>query len=458
MKPTSTDATAAAAVDRRTGLLTEIEHYANPPEWPRTFSMSVGHVADTNLNGDWPADRMSTGMVFASHAAASRAAVGEALERYCANFVPAGLPQASFAQLSAAGVRAIDPRSLRLYSDEQYATEEFPFVPFTADLRVRWAAGRSMSSEAPMLAPAGIVFANFHSTVYAGEPRTNALLFAGLAAGRSRREAELAAMQEIIERDAVEIWWRAGGSACAVPEELLPGLSAALSSQTDQFEHTVLAVPNRWQVPVVAVVLFDPEYDILAVGTAARPEVLSAAYKAAAEAVSLRSYSKGLLDPAGGPWKAVELGLFGASLLKPFRSDRHYCDSFRSDFADMPDLCCNSQYYLDARAQQRVAHLRSPKETASPAVLRPVAGDVHEAYRQRLAELGHDPVSVDLTTPDVAAAGHSVVRVIAPGTYSNAAAGFPLRGGSRWCTEPQQLGLVEQPLDVTSPILPLPHT
>jgi ribosomal protein S12 methylthiotransferase accessory factor len=42
---------------------------------------------------------------------------------------------------------------------------------------------------------------------------------------------------------------------------------------------------------------------------------------------------------------------------------------------------------------------------------------------------GYRVVSVDVTTPDVLAAGLRVVRVVVPGLYSNAAAGLPFLGG-----------------------------
>ncbi|MGY5765357.1 YcaO-like family protein [Brachybacterium sp. DNPG3] len=462
-------------IDRRTGLLTELEAYASPPEWPRGFRMIVGHVADTGRDGTWPSDRMSTGMGFVAPGGdasvrpadpIAAAAVGEALERYCGNFVPAGLPSASWSALADRGIDAIDPQSLLLYSAQQHARPGFPFLPLTRDLPVRWTAGTAMRGGGPRLVPASLVFPNFHATRYPGEPRTNATVYAGLAAGSSRRRAETSALEEIIERDAVEVWWRAGGPAIGVPDERIPGLRAELEDATGDLEFTVLAVPNRWRVPVVAVVVHDAALRILAVGTAARPRMLDAARKAAAEAVSLRSYSKGLLDADGGAWLAVDLGLFGASRLAPFRADRRYLDSFAPDLSDMHDLCCNSQYYLDPRALAEVDRLRRPERMLAaeelPDLLEPPASpeadDLRELYLDRLAEAGVEPVSIDLTTGDVEEAGFAAVRVIAPGTYSNAAAATPFLAGERWRTEPVELGLRPDPVPADRPLPPLPHT
>nr|WP_243710553.1 hypothetical protein [Micromonospora sp. KC213] len=66
---------------------------------------------------------------------------------------------------------------------------------------------------------------------------------------------------------------------------------------------------------------------------------------------------------------------------------------------------------------------------------------------------------MDVTTPDAAAAGVAVVRVVAPGTYGNPPAAYPFLGGSRLYTDPLRLGQRATPLpeaDVNR--VPLPHT
>ena len=449
-------------VDSRTGIVTDLEQYETVPEWPSAFHMCAAHVAQTNASGEWPADRMSTGMGFGSVRQAAFGALGEAIERYCGNFVPNGLPQAAFDDFIAAGVPAADPQTLLLYSPRQYARTDFPFVELTRDLPVRWVRGTSLSTGETTHVPASVTYANFYATRYRNEPWTNATVYAGLAAGPSRETANASAMQEIIERDAVEIWWRAGGCAYALPEAEITAVSGMLASQTGQFEFSLLGIPNIWGVPVVAAVLYDPEFDIIAVGTAARPTSRQAVAKAAAEAVSLRSYSKGLLTARGGAWQAVELGLFGESRLAPFRADRRYVRSFAADFSDMHDLCANSQYYLDPAARADVDYLRAPDRELAPGTFfretDVAAADQYDYYLEALLAGGVEPVSVDLTTRDAALNSFYAVRVIAPGTYSNAAAGTPFLAGERWLIEPVALGLSKDPINPDRPIRPLPHT
>lgn len=418
-------------VDGRTGVITRTEHYLNPPEWPEEFRVVGGSIANVGFDRPWHADQLSTGTAFGSLQRATVSAMGEGIERYCGNFVPEGLVHASYAELAAAGGAAVDPASLCLFSDEQYALDGFPFVRFGRDLPVRWAAGRDLSSGAETLVPASIVYVNYFLGPRLSEPLTNFVFFAGLAAGPDRRAAETAAMEELIERDTVELWWDSDEPALGV--ELPDDLHRTMTACADPaLEYVVLQIPGPWRVPVLGVAVRDPELDIVALGTAARPDPADAVLKAAGEAISLRSLSKGLLDQGAGLWQAAELGLFDSGALKPWRADRRYLDSYAADFHDVTDLLCQSQIYLDPRTRPWTEHLFAPAGRVPLGDLATVAGDPWPHYRDELTRIGgQPPVSVDLTTADVAEAGLSVVRVVAPGVYTNAPAGFAPRDPRR---------------------------
>ncbi|GAA3246929.1 hypothetical protein GCM10020256_74840 [Streptomyces thermocoprophilus] len=63
------------------------------------------------------ADPAAFGTSWESAEAAQQAAVGEAIERYCGNYVdPARLICGSFASLTARGLNVVDPATLVLYS------------------------------------------------------------------------------------------------------------------------------------------------------------------------------------------------------------------------------------------------------------------------------------------------------------------------------------------------------
>ncbi len=64
-----------------------------------------------------------------------------------------------------------------------------------------------------------------------------------------------------------------------------------------------------------------------------------------------------------------------------------------------------------------------------------------------LAELGLEVLALELTTPDVAAAGFRVFRITVPGTIDIAAdARYPRLGGRRLYELPVRLGVRDRPL------------
>lgn len=424
-------------VDPRTGIVTETQRYTNPPEWPSEFHLVTASVADVGHDRPWRADRVSTGTAYGSERRALMASIGEAVERYCGNFIPAGLRRATWNALTDAGVRAVDPQQLRLFSKEQYDEPGFPFVPFDRDVAVCWVEGTDLVDSGATLVPASLVYINYLYGPRATEPVTNFVAYAGLAAGPDRRTAETSAMEEIIERDAVELWWDSGEAARRV--DLPRDLAAQMADCADpMLEYVVLEIPGPWRVPVMAVVARDPVLDLVVLGSAARPDPAAAVLKAAGEAVSLRSLAKGLLDPQGGPHTAVAEGIVDGSALKPWRADRAYLDDYADDFRDVTDLLCQAQIYLDPRTRPWTDRLFGEgAEVSLDDVGRRLAVDADPErlwrhYRDECVRVGGaHPVSVDVTTPDIATAGLSVVRVTAPGTYGNAPAGFQPRDPAR---------------------------
>lgn len=424
-------------IDHRTGIVTETQRYTNPDEWPRAFHLVTTSVADVGHDRPWRADQVSTGTAYGSLERATTSAIGEAVERYCGNFVPAGLLRASWSELAGAGVRAVDPRQLRLFSKEQYDEPGFPFVPFTQHLAVCWAQGRDLVTGRATLVPASMVYVNYLYGPRANEPVTNFVAYAGLATGPDPRAAEIAALEEIIERDAVELWWDSGEPArrVALPDALWEEMTGCADPA---LEYVVLEVPGPWRVPVIAVVVRDPALDLVALGSAARPDPAAAVLKAAGEAVSLRSLAKGLLDPEGGPHTAVAAGVVDGSALKPWRADRSYLDDYAEDFRDVTDLLCQAQIHLDPRTRPWTDRLFTEGDEVTLADVErrlAVADDPDIRWRHYRDECvrvgGAHPVAVDVTTPDIAAAGLAVVRVTAPGTYGNAPAGFQPRDPTR---------------------------
>lgn len=442
-------------VDDRTGIISRLTPASTPDAFPASFGLVASVLSDTTRFSAWPSDSSGAGYAFADEAAATAAAVGEAVERYCGNLVPPGLARASHRQLVAAGLDALDPASVALFSPGQYARPGFPFVPMTADLDLEWAPGVDLTTGAPVLVPASLVWVSYPAAAARrGLPVTNPIIQAGLAAGPDTAGGRLGALHEVLERDAMALSWH-GRRPLRLVEP--PAALAALGRGRQGSMHTrFLAFSCEDTGTVVAgAVVRDPATGYLTMGTAARASAEPALRKALAEAFQLQLFVAGYDDPDGPYMRAAR---DPRSPLKPWRADRSYGDAYRADLADVVDYGCHLQLHLDHRIQDRFeAELTSavtgtihwtgldPPESA--------AEDPDVALDRlvgRLLDVGERVLAVDVTTADVRPTGLRACRVLVPGRYSNSAAGLPFLGGDRLATSLGGDLAARRPL-------PLPH-
>ncbi|TDB76955.1 YcaO-like family protein [Micromonospora sp. KC723] len=388
--------------DRRTGLVTALHHERLP----------VGlHVTHADLAWLGPAGGRPTvsGSSWTCPDAATAAALGEAMERYCGHRAPGPTLVDTWHGLTAAGHQAVDPRLLALYGPHQ----EVPFTGLDRDDRVAWVAGADphrarvwVPASLCTLAPPGI------------GPAPHLPVAAGIAAGRTAAWARAAALAEVVERHALATCWHAG-TRFPLLRQTVPG-----------FAGTLRAVPNLLSAPVVLAVVEDHD-GLLGVGCALAADAERAAAKAAAEACQslriVRLVADGALD-----WQP----------LRPHRTDRRYADSYAPDLADATDIVCHAQLLADPRVAEAVARRLAGGE---PVPERHGWASTGPDLDTALAARGLTALAVDLTTVDVAALGHTVVRVVVPGLRSTAPAAFPF------------LGAGAEPLPDRPCLLPVPH-
>lgn len=421
-------------------------------------------------------DAVTGGAALGDHDRARAAAVGEAVERYCANAVPAELPLAAHRRLTREGRPAVDPRAFALYSPAQYAHRGFPFTPMTPDLELAWVPGTDLGDGEEVLVPASLAYVNYLRGPHAAEPPTHYPLLAGTAAGAGIAQARRAALEEVLERDAVTLWWLSGAPAAALaPAPGGPAAAAAGEARAAGLRVTFLRIPSTFEVIVAGVFLEDPARRLVAFGSACRATAEEAAAKALTEAVGMHETGLELLDHDGDFWSGVRAGRFGHRPYRPYRGDRTYRDAFRSDLRDVNDVRLHLQLHLDPRTQDaRLDRLRAPAAASVPARGpapgggpapgdAPAPGGGPDAYLPRLtaqlAAQGLRALTVDLTTPEARDAGLHVVRVLVPGLSCNAPAAFPFLGGRRLYEEPVARGWVPGPLTEDALLLdPLPFS
>ncbi len=416
----------ARLISRRTGVVTGVSPLRPPARSPEPLRMWMAQVSDTQMFSPWPGDPVASGCAWWSDEDARMAALGEAVERYCGALVPAGLAPATSTDLVAAGQRVLDLAEVALFSEDQYQTPGFPFVPFEPDLPLRWVTGRDLLIGQRCAVPIGLVYTTVHRGVrdpaYRDEPRTNPVPYAGLAAGVDREHAERNALLELIERDAMTRSWRSGEPW---PEVAVPGALDTVCHTGDTSPRVRLfQVPATIGVPVLAALVDDPVTGFLALGSAARADPRSAAMKAIAEAFQLHLMLYELDDPDSALLCLARIE--PSCPLVPWRPDRRYRDSYsRGAWRDVRDLACHLQLYLDPRMRTALREQLGGRPQI-PLSDVPTSGLGSAAeLAESIAATGVRPISVDVTTSDLRSVGWTAIRIVAPGLYPNTPAAFP---------------------------------
>lgn len=152
--------------------------------------------------------------------------VGEAIERSVAALVgtsphlPSARLLASYEDMVAMGRPAIDPASLGLFSEEQYRSPHFLYLPFTRQSRVLWVMGTRCVSGDEVWVPAQLVdMAHIYDP---GEAIVGYPVSGGLSCHTSATAALYHGLTEVIERDAINVSWYTASPPRRVRLDSLP--------------------------------------------------------------------------------------------------------------------------------------------------------------------------------------------------------------------------------------------
>lgn len=137
--------------------------------------------------------------------------LGESIERISGAFaflkenleVCAG----SYSALQHAGQNAIAPEALPLFADEQYASPDFFFQPFTHDAEFNWVKGRRLISQEDIWIPLQLVLFFYIPSIE--ESRIGYSSSSGMASHIDEALAIITGVTELVERDALMLSWYA---------------------------------------------------------------------------------------------------------------------------------------------------------------------------------------------------------------------------------------------------------
>ncbi|MDJ0841829.1 MAG: YcaO-like family protein [Acidobacteriota bacterium] len=445
-------------VNHRSGAVIRSVPVEHHPSVPAGLVTVQAHVSNIARKYPCANDVIVGGSNFGDGRNAYYASIGEAVERYCGNYIPGEtVRRASYNQLKAAGEYALDPDSMIFFEDSMYDEPGCPMVRFTRDLEVLWVQGRSLTKDRPAWLPISLTYVNWH-TAYRGEPITNYYWFPGIAAGANLEHALVSGLEEIVERDITMIWWM---NRLALPAmKTTPELDALWDKRSLELGQRpwLVHLDNEFNIPVMAGILENTKEGYFNIGFGCRPDPVVAAAKAWTEALTLQEGSRDMDDPNGLLRTSVEdWGLIDVPY-KDWRKDKRYLDDYREDYRDVSDLLQQQQVNLDPRCLERVREWVDTPRTREFADIPSLPDRSLATIQTRIESRGYEIFYKDITTADVELTGLKAARVIVPGLAPNTSAAFPPLGKDRIMTAPVSLGLREQPLSKAElNYQPLPH-
>ncbi|GAA2081904.1 hypothetical protein GCM10009821_23300 [Aeromicrobium halocynthiae] len=448
-------------VDPVTGVIRKVREVLRPERAPHRYTSLTAEVADARHLGDWPADRVSLGTTWGDPEGARIAAIAEGVERYCGNFVPADLDPAEHrvgtaAELREAGLPVIDIDALPRWSPAQLARPDFPYTALDDHVPTLWSSCRERTGEQEsreLWMPHSLVGLNWRQCRFRHLPRVHHLNYAGIATGQGSEDAHDRGLLEVVERDALEVWWHHGGPTHGIDLDSVPGLVEDLAGAP--LDVWVVQMPSELG-PAMAALVRDRDTGVHAAGFSAAADPVRAVRKAVLEAVHTWIFTLGCVDADGWVFQAVRAGLMAPGLHLDHRDDLRYLDSAGASFEHVRDLGAHVQVWLDPRVHRLADRFTEPALgiIAVDEVTHTSAAEV----RHELRAAGHRVVTHDLTTRDVAQTSLRVVRTLVTGLVPNAPAAFRYLGMPRFDEAAEARGWSPaDPADEPLTLCPPPH-
>jgi oxazoline/thiazoline synthase len=378
-----------------TGVIKEIQRDGRGPAFFTSFrSGPNAAVGARSLRTLTSALRIANGGKGTTALDAEVGALCEALERHCGNFH--GDEERVRGSVATLGDCAIHPNDCQLFDPRQYpgrdkwnaAHSPFQFVPapLDDDTVLDWTPVWSLTQQRHRLLPT--------SMLYFGAPVESGQLYVradsnGNAAGSSLEDAVLQGLLEVVERDAVALWWY---NRTQAPE-------VDLASFGDRWVDELVEVYSRigrevWVLDVTSD-LGIPTMVALSRMVGGRTEAIMFGFGAH-------------LDPL----VALRRALTEMNQLVPAVVEADLEAGF--DFDDDPDAALWLRQATLANQPYLVPDLAVPARTPADYDYQPrpdLADDVR-AIQGRIEELGMELLVLDQTRPDI---GLPVVKVVVPG-------------------------------------------
>jgi ribosomal protein S12 methylthiotransferase accessory factor len=410
---------AQPAISSRTGIIQGYSELMVEPDDPYLFNVSV-RLADTSHI--FPSSAFNNnGGIGLTRTTAIAAALGECFERYSLAFYDySDFILTSFSKLQSKGYVATVPSTFALFSENQYSKPRFPFKKFTDDSKINWVWGYSLSKKEPILVPASLIYTPYRK--HKDEDLIRYSVSTGAACSTTKEEAILKGIYEVIERDAIMIMWL---NKISCPLMDIFSSKEITKVYNERFTHTNLQfyvsnITFDIPIPVMFALTIDPFNNGLSVsvGAAANLDPETAALKALIESIQTRMWLKyiNFMDKR-----------------KTFRNDFVDIYSFEDHVILYGD--CNSISYVDF-----ITLNQKYKQFDQNIEKKDISSSLKKCL-EILFSMNLDVIVIDITSPDVANLGFSVVKVIIPQMIDlNPEHKYPFLGGRRLYQVPKMSG------------------
>ncbi|MCA9696363.1 MAG: TOMM precursor leader peptide-binding protein, partial [Myxococcales bacterium] len=345
----------------------------------------------------------------------------EAIERYCG--VHRGDEARVVSSLSALGDAAVDPRIWLGFSEAQHRRRDAGSEPaasrvvevpprFDPEAEIGWTPAWSLRDQERRWLPTALCFYDYDHA-RAGEPFIGWADSNGTAAGNGPEEAILQGLFELVERDAVAIWWhnRLQRPAVDIASFARPALDAIVDFHRS-LERRIWALDltHDLGIPVIAAISVGPDdAQTPCFGFGAHLDPHIALSRALTELNQFLPYLESLGRGELAADLEVTQWLRGASLTR--------------------------DAYLVPSAEPR----RSAEELGARGWHDDIGDDVRDCV-DRFARAGLDLIVLDQSRPDI---DLRVMRVVAPGSCHF----WPRYGARRLYEVPVALGWLAAPQD-----------
>ena len=420
--------------DPRTGVVIELAAVAREPTESPMPHIWRARVANHRFLPEHDAERAGCSGKGMTVDEARTSCLGEAVERYSGACWSDD--ELTVSRRSALDGPSLDPRALVLFDDEQYG--ELPYSPYRDEAELTWFGCRSLVSGDLVQVPASAVVMDY--PVRSPDEFLFPITSNGLAAGPTLPDAVLAAVCEVLERDALLVAWY----------NRLPGKPYDPSTHPDADVRTLAALWERRGV-VLELVRLPTDHPVAVFMAILRPQDPA---QVPAAVVGLGAE----IDPLGAARKAaLEVGQVRPSLARYARGPgATRAAELLADPASVTTLEEHALLYSRPEMAEAFDFLRgAPGEWPAPRTV--TTADALRSIVAALAADGGDVLYANLTPPDMAALGLHTARAVVPELQPiSFGRGERRLGGRRLYELPVRLGLRSRPATAAE-LNPLPH-